>query len=284
MEDFIKTNYHTHSTFCDGKNTPEEMVLAAIEKGFSVLGFSSHSMQPFSSDWHMSWKDHGSYVKETDRLKKEYSGKIEIYRGFEADYIEGVCCPTFERYRDFSPDYLIGAVHYVPCPHGYYGVDGKFDETRKKIETLYGGDRKKAVQEYFAAERDMLKKGDFTILAHADLIRIQNSKKAPDRFFDEGESWYRDELRETARVIASAGVCVEINTGAIARGYLDTPYPSQDFLSFLKDYNVPLTLSSDAHRTEHLDHAFDMGVQWAKKAGFTELQCFVSGKIRSMKI
>ena len=28
----FKTNYHTHCTFCDGKNTAEEMVLSAIEK------------------------------------------------------------------------------------------------------------------------------------------------------------------------------------------------------------------------------------------------------------
>ena len=24
----MKTNFHTHSTFCDGKNTPEEIVLS----------------------------------------------------------------------------------------------------------------------------------------------------------------------------------------------------------------------------------------------------------------
>ena len=40
--EMIKTNYHTHSTFCDGKNTPEEMVLKAIEDNFDILGFSSH--------------------------------------------------------------------------------------------------------------------------------------------------------------------------------------------------------------------------------------------------
>ena len=39
----IKTSFHTHTTFCDGKNTPEEMVVAAIEKGFVALGFSTHS-------------------------------------------------------------------------------------------------------------------------------------------------------------------------------------------------------------------------------------------------
>ena len=26
------TNYHTHTTFCDGNNTPEEVVLAAIDE------------------------------------------------------------------------------------------------------------------------------------------------------------------------------------------------------------------------------------------------------------
>ena len=31
----MKANYHTHTVFCDGKNTPEEIILAAIEKGFS---------------------------------------------------------------------------------------------------------------------------------------------------------------------------------------------------------------------------------------------------------
>ena len=35
----IKSNFHTHSTFCDGKNTPEEMVEVAIEKKIDIWGF-----------------------------------------------------------------------------------------------------------------------------------------------------------------------------------------------------------------------------------------------------
>ena len=42
----MKRNLHTHSTFCDGKNTPEEMVRAAIAKGFDAIGFSSHFSLP----------------------------------------------------------------------------------------------------------------------------------------------------------------------------------------------------------------------------------------------
>ena len=31
-------NLHQHSTFCDGKNTPEEMVQVAIERGLTAIG------------------------------------------------------------------------------------------------------------------------------------------------------------------------------------------------------------------------------------------------------
>ena len=36
-------NFHTHSIYSDGKYTLREMTDAAIEKGFTNLGFSDHS-------------------------------------------------------------------------------------------------------------------------------------------------------------------------------------------------------------------------------------------------
>ena len=32
-----KQNLHTHTTYVDGKDTPEEIILSAIERGFGVL-------------------------------------------------------------------------------------------------------------------------------------------------------------------------------------------------------------------------------------------------------
>ena len=64
-----RTNFHTHSTFCDGKASPEAMVQAGLEAGLSTLGFSSHSMYPFSSDWHMAVEDHQAYCQEVRRLQ-----------------------------------------------------------------------------------------------------------------------------------------------------------------------------------------------------------------------
>ena len=36
-------NFHTHSTFSDGKDEPEEIIKYAIECGFDALGFSDHA-------------------------------------------------------------------------------------------------------------------------------------------------------------------------------------------------------------------------------------------------
>ena len=130
----IKSNFHTHSTFCDGKNTPEEMVEVAIEKKIDILGFSSHSMYPFSSDWHIPSNSHEEYIGEILRLKKKYSGRIKIYAGFEADYIAGVCSPDFKNYEKFNPDFLIGSVHFVPGKKGFFEADGNQDSVCKRIK------------------------------------------------------------------------------------------------------------------------------------------------------
>lgn len=284
MEKFLKTNYHTHSTFCDGKVSAEEMVKAAIEKKLDILGFSSHSMFPFSSDWHLQSKEHENYVQEILRLKKLYENQIKIQLGFEADFIQGVCAPDFSRYADFHPDYLIGAVHFVPGKNGFIEADGDFTETREKIKTVFDNDRKKAVQAYFDFERTMIKNCNFTILAHPDLIRKQNSPSAPDIFFDKKETWYKDEIKLTADAIAKSGVCVEINTGGMARGYLDTPYPSAEFLALLHEKNVPITINSDAHAPDNLDYGFDDAISFAKKIGYSEIQYFIDGKMMCQKI
>ena len=280
-----KCNFHTHTSFCDGKNTAEEMVIAAIEKGFDHLGFSGHCIHPLNPDfykpfddiWHIPSADIKAYTEEIRRLKDKYAGQIKIFLGFEADYFSsekyGTAIPDKKAYSDFSPDYLIGAVHFVVTDKGFYTVDHHAEVIKENLIRLYSKangevDGKKAVCEYFAAEREMLLKGNFDILAHPDLLRKRNGQL---KIFSEDESWYKDEIKATAKIIAKAGVITEINTGAIARGAMDDTYPSQQFLELLHNYGVPICINSDAHTTDGLDCAFDRAAALAKKTGYTEL-------------
>ena len=278
MNKSIKSNYHTHCTFCDGTVSAEQMVLAAIDKGFDILGFSSHSMYPFSDDWHIETTAHTDYCNEIRRLKEVYSGKIKIYTGFEADFISGWCSPDFSAYKAFAPDYLIGSVHFVPGKNGgYFEADStNAADVQKRIEDYFYGNIREAVKSYFACERKMLETCDFSIIGHPDLIRMQNRYESQP-MFDENTQWYKDEVEATAEAIAKAGVAVELNTGGLARGHMHSPYPSLFFLSRLKTKKVPLVLSSDAHRPEHLDYWFNEAALYAKAAGYTELAYFSDG-------
>ena len=280
-----KINLHTHSTFSDGKNTAEEHVLAAIEKGFTVLGFSEHSIYPLDpafysavdSNWHMLPENFPKYVAEIKRLKQKYADRIKILLGFEADYFVrdgiGSALPDKTAYADLQPDFLIGSVHFINTPKGYFTADNKPEEVQKALQNFYADDAgningKAVVCDYFEAERQMIQKGKFEIIGHPDLIRLRNGAL---KFFDENESWYKEQLQLTAKAAAKAGVIAEINTGAIARGLMNDVYPSEQFLEYLYQQGVPVCINSDAHKCEFLDASFDYAAVKAQRAGYKEL-------------
>ena len=60
----IFSDIHVHTTYCDGKNSAEETVLAALEKNFVSIGFSGHSYTSFDSGWCMSEEGTEKYIGE----------------------------------------------------------------------------------------------------------------------------------------------------------------------------------------------------------------------------
>ena len=120
----IKCNLHTHTQFCDGRDTMENMVKSAIEKGFETLGFSPHSYTPFCLDYCI--KDFNAEAEEFLRLKNIYGSKICLLNGIELDFYG-------EKPKDVKLDYVIGSVHYVKKDGEFFGTDdGKEDFLRAK--------------------------------------------------------------------------------------------------------------------------------------------------------
>ena len=56
----------------------------------------------------------------------------------------------------------------------------------------------------------------------------------------------------------------EINTGAIARGYKKTPYPSFELTKYIAKLGGKFILSSDSHNKNSLCSGFD---KWEKEYG-----------------
>lgn len=235
------SDLHVHTKFCDGANTPEEMVLAAIERKMDRIGFSGHSYTSFDLSCCMSVDGTREYRKEIQRLKDKYSDKIEILCGIEQD--------LFADFPAEGYDYIIGSSHYLKKDDGSYIIidySAKvFEEAAKKY---YRGDYYQMAEEYFeniSSEADI----GADIVGHFDLIAIFNQG---NRFFDESNSRYLSAGKAAIDKLLKKGLAFEVNTGAISRGRRDIPYPAPEFLKYILKNSGRVILSSDAHNTETL--------------------------------
>ena len=251
----MKANYHTHTVWCDGEDEPEAVILSAIEKGFDEIGFSSHCTYPDDSACTVPSAKLADYCADIRALSAKDSVRIRVLCGIEADYIPGSTDPSRARYAAFAPDYIIGSVHYVIASDGVrVPVDHTPPLLRDGIDAHFRGDAEAYIRAYFAQEREMVRMFDFDVVGHPDLVRKFNVKFP---YFDENAQWYRDEISLTADAIAASGKYVEVNTGAISRGWLDDAYPSATFRALLRERGVKFILSSDSHAASTLDCAFD---------------------------
>jgi len=251
----MKTNYHTHTTWCDGRDTPETVVFSALSKGFDAIGFSSHVSFPEATPFVLGPMLAPQYADEIRALKARFAGRLAVHLGAEADYIPGTTAPEKSRYAALGLEYLIGSIHYVVAPDGgRVPVDHTPQLLKEGILDHFGNDVEAYVKAYFRQQRDMVAKFDFDVVGHLDLVRKFNAKHP---YFDEDAGWYLEELVATADAVAASGKIAEVNTGAISRGWLDDAYPSPAFRDLLRARGVRFVLSADAHAADAIDCAFD---------------------------
>lgn len=246
-----RSNFHTHSNWCDGKNTVEEMILGALAQGYSTLGFSSHAVFPADPwEWPLTQEKGLRYAAEVRALAARYSDRIRVLCGVEADYIQGAASPDRTVYAALKPDYVIGSVHAVVAPDGtWVDVDNTPELLVRGVNEHFAGDFRAFVSAYFAQQRAMAASCDFDVIGHPDLVRKFNRVLC---CFDETADWYRTELERTADAFAASGKLTEVNTGGIARGWIDDAYPSAEFRALLRARGVRFILSADAHSVDDL--------------------------------
>ena len=240
------TDLHTHTTFCDGRATPEEMVISAIGKGVTTLGLLAHSYVEFDRDFAVDPARVEEFRSCVAALKEKYRDKIEILFGVEADLM------SEEIYGE--TDYVIGSVHYLPFPDGFRSVDMAPEDLMKTVEEHFGGDWYAMCEEYYRLVATVGDKLGADIVGHFDLVTKFNEG---DCLFDTKNERYRRAWQAAADKLLSDGVTFEINTGAIARGRRTEPYPSKEILDYIKARGAKLVLSSDAHYAEKLAYDFD---------------------------
>ncbi len=247
-------NYHTHTTFCDGKNTPEEIVRYAIENGFSAIGFSGHGYTPY--DLRYCMQNTAGYIEEISRLKKKFGEKIEIYCGVEEDAFAILDRTQF--------DYIIGSSHYFHVGEEYHPIDSNYDYFKKCL-ALFDYDVVKLAETYFDAFVSYIAKRKPDIVGHFDLI-TKFDEIDEMRFLNCAD--YLKIAEKYMRIAAENDVIFEVNTGAMARGLRKTPYLGENLLYILKENGGKVILSSDSHSAETLTFYFSEMEKWLRDIGF----------------
>ena len=237
-------NLHTHSTYCDGKDSLEEMCERAVELGFNSIGFSRHCNMPYNSPF-VKKELVGEYLQKSKELKEKYKDKLDIFCGAEFDLFT---TETPENY-----DYIIASVHYMKIDGELVGFDRSADSVREMVDKYFDGDGLKFVKRAYA---ECYKIGDFKtdIVGHFDLVTKQAKATG---IFDEDSKEYQSIALEALHTVAERVKVFEINTGCVPRGYRDTPYLAPFLVKELKKLDCQICITSDCHDKNYFDASYE---------------------------
>jgi len=264
-------NFHTHSTYCDGVTSLENMAAAACD-----LGFSGHLYIDGTS---VSMSDEGiqAYKEDIAALQKTYAGRMNILCGAEADFWDN---------RDLSSfDYIIQSCHdfrfegddgyvYVPTDH-------TVDIVKDAVARYFGGDWYAANKHFFGLVAQIAKKDRVDIIGHFDYLTKYNGNGI---FFDESDPRYVAAWQDALDALLPLGVPFEINTSGFYRGMRSCFYPAPPILKEIFRRGGSITFSGDVHDKNNLYKGFPEALAMAREIGFRQASIMTPNGPASVEI
>ncbi len=249
----MRTNYHAHTWRCKhAQGTEEEMVLAALESGFTDLGFSDHAPWPypggFISSYQMLPEQLEDYVNTIRALREKYKDRIRIYIGLEAEYFPSMMGWMKEMKEKYGL-FLIMGDHFEDNPGFYFGACTTRGEMNRYLDRVITG----------------LGTGLYTYLAHPDLFL--NS-------FTEFSADCEDVSRQLCRACKAMNIPLEYNLlgatrQAASRKKGTIGYCAPEFYRVAAEEGVDCIVGVDAHEPERLLNTalFDESAAWLASLG-----------------
>lgn len=261
----LRADFHTHTTFCDGKNTPRQMVESAFRKGLTDFGISGHGDYSFCEPgFGMNDRILEEYRRELEQLRDEYRGRMNLYIGIELD-----CLGPVQK-----AEYSIGSTHCVKKNGEFISVDDTEEKLTEAVDRLWKGDWYAFIRDYYELEATVWDRTRCTWIGHFDLLTKFNEG---GKYFDETSDAYLEPALTAMKYLQQAEVPFEINTGAIGRKYRTAPYPSSVLLRELCQMGGRIIINSDSHSTEHICGSFELAQKLAWDCGFRRVSVLKPG-------
>lgn len=280
------SDYHIHTTFCDGRATPEEIILQAIEDGVSIVGFAGHSYM--ENEW-FSMKDETAdqYCTNIRELAEKYAGRIEVYCGIEKDFYSPQDMRRFQ--------YVLGSVHYIKPEGVLCQVDGGRVKQLATAEKYFGGDIYAFCEAYYE-NMGLLAESTLDVVGHFDLVAAYNEKTAiigveesglkyvkgymdeKEPVFDINHPRYVKAWQDAMDTLLKKNAVFEMNVGCVMAGSRSEPFLSKAQLAYLADHGGKVIITSDSHYKNTVGKAYGKWYQYARQFGVTVLDRLPLGK------
>lgn len=228
------------------------MAEGARKAGFNLFGFSSHAPVTFDNPWSIpNLEKVGDYTNAI-RSEQQIDGLTCILAGLEADYCPGISHP-FELFRNrFNLQFVIGSVHLVEYKGQIWFIDGPAQGYHDGLLQVFEGDFRLALTQYYRQINAMIMREKPDVLGHADKVLMHNA----GRYIDPEDPFHLSLLKETLLLASHNDVLVEINTRGIYTGHYTDYYPGRYIFPFLKEHNIKVIMSADAHSVDQLSMGF----------------------------
>lgn len=256
------TNLHTHSTFCDGKDSLDEIVKYALSNDISNLGMSSHFNNYFFESIALDNESVKEYIRTIRNVKNK---NLKIWVGIEMEYGSDIS----KLKNDL--DYVIAGVHYLKCDGKNYQLDNSEEELRILLSEYFGNDFLKLSKLYYKLVSELATNKNVDIIAHLDLITKFNEN---EEFINFSNPRYLNYAYECVDKIIANNKIIEINTGAMARGYRSSFYPNEYILKYIAKKKGKICLSSDCHDITKIYFGFKDVIKKLIDIGFEEIYLF----------
>ncbi|MBC8351388.1 MAG: histidinol-phosphatase HisJ family protein [Planctomycetes bacterium] len=255
---------HSHTPLCKhAVGTPSEYAAVAEARGLRGLLVTCHNPMPdgFSARVRMSPDQLGEYVDLVAQTREEWSGRVDVRLGLEADYFTGY--ETWLEQQLNSADFhsVLGSVH------------PQIDEFRLRY---WDDDPTEVQRTYFRLLADAAETGLFDCLAHPDLIKNMTA--------DNWEpSQIMDDIRRALDRIAKTGMAMELNTSG-ANKLIAEMNPFPEMLVEMSARQIPVCIGSDAHEPGRVGDRYDEALLLLESCGYSRVSFFLERQRHDVSI
>ena len=287
-------SHHSHSgEFCGhATDSLEEVVKSAIDKRMTTFCMTEHMPRKRIDFYPEEEKQHTAesleilfdkFYHEARRLQKAYADQIQLFVGFEAEWIRDSSLEDIEKIlKKYELNLLVGSVHHV------HKTPIDYDTTEyHKARSIAGGTDEAIFEQYFDDQLAMLQALKPPVVGHFDLIRLK-SDDSNGSFQRWPNVWSK--ILRNLRFIAEYDGVVEFNSSSLRKG-MNEAYPKVEIckVSSTSNSSVPMlnhmqeflalggrfTISDDSHGIAHIALNYDKVVDCIKRAGIPQM-CFLA--------